>query len=352
MDVRRTVVAGVLAAFLGGCGPEGEDSAASPAEFGFQKSIEETLIEEGQAAYLRYCAGCHGEQGDGNGPAAGFFDPTPRNFRVADFKFSSTRSGQLPLDSDLRRTIKQGLRGSAMPPFDLLPDRTVDALIAYLKIFSPKWQERAPAKAIPIGEDPFRPDPDKSEPIARGELIYHGFATCWTCHPAYVSEDRINEYREAVRALVFEGFRENLHQSAAKPNTQGVVMYPPDFRRDFVRSGSGVEDLYRAIAAGITGTAMPTWVDSMSVPGRLEGDGPLVEPVDLWALAYYVQSLIAQRPAKLREGEIEIRQRVKKIYLDGLPPVAPVQEWDIEEEGLELEEAEFDEEEFEDEFED
>ncbi len=341
------MVVGVVAALLGGCGPEGEDSAASPAEFGFQKSIQETRLEEGRTAYLRYCTGCHGEQGDGNGPAAGFFDPLPRDFQLADFKFSSTRSGQLPLDSDLRRTIKQGLRGSAMPPFDLLPDRTVEALIAYLKTFSPKWRERTPAKAIPIREDPFRPDPDKSEAISRGEFIYHGFATCWTCHPAYVSGQSINEYREAVGAMVFEGFRENVHQSAAKPNTRGVVMYPPDFRRDFMRSGSRVEDLYRTIAAGITGTAMPTWADSMEMPGRSEGDGPLVEPVDLWALAYYVQSLIAQRPAKLREGEIEIRRRAKKIYLDGLPPAAPVPGPDIKEEGIELDEAEFD-----DEFED
>jgi hypothetical protein len=60
---------------------------------------------------------------------------------------------------------------------------------------------------------------------------------------------------------------------------------PPNFVRDPLRSvypQSELGDLYRVIAAGISGTAMPTW------------KGALAEP-DLWALVYYVRSLAALR---------------------------------------------------------
>jgi len=312
----------------------GEDvDTSQPSEFGFQTSIKTSKVEEGKIAYRRHCIGCHGIEGDGKGEAAKFFYPKPRNFQKANFKFSSTRSGRLPTDADLKRTIKNGLKGSAMPPFDLLPGRTVDALLAYIKTFSPKWEEQAPSPPIPIVDDPYRPLADKSEAIARGARIFHGYANCWSCHPAYVDLDALNGHRTALGFPTYEYVRDNFHQSAGKPNAEGEIIFPPDFRRDHVRSGASVDNLYRSIASGITGTAMPTWVDSMSVPGRAEGDPPVIQPSDLWAIAYYVQSLIASRPARLAEGTFQIRDRRKTIYLHGEPPpVTPPPEPDMDEE--------------------
>jgi hypothetical protein len=319
------LVAGLVVAGCGGDHDDSTDTSRPGAAFGFQKSVEETLLAEGQAAYDTYCVGCHGAAGDGNGEAAGFLHPRPRNFQEANFKFSSTRSGRLPTDEDLKRTIRNGLKGSAMPAWDRLPDRTLEALVAHIKTFSPKWRERQPATAIPLVEDPYRSEPDKSEAVARGELVYHGYATCWTCHPAYVSDAKINEYLQAVESPARLGFRPDLRHSVGKVNTEGEMIHPPDFLRDFVRAGTSVDDLYRSVAAGITGTAMPTWVDSMEYAST-EGHGPLVETADLWAIAYYVQSLIARRPAKLAAGSFDIRERMQKIYLNGeVPPpvVAP-----------------------------
>lgn len=34
-------------------------------------TVNEALVEEGQLLYLRYCAHCHGEAGDGQGPVSG-----------------------------------------------------------------------------------------------------------------------------------------------------------------------------------------------------------------------------------------------------------------------------------------
>ncbi|MHC4063625.1 MAG: c-type cytochrome [Planctomycetota bacterium] len=348
MRTRRGLAVYLLAAGLIGCGSgdEAEIDTSRPSEFGFQKSVKRSLEDEGKVAYRKYCVGCHGQQGDGNGKAAKFLHPKPRDFVRANFKFSSTRSGQLPTDADLKRTIRQGLKGSAMPPFDLLPERTVNALIAYLKTFSLRWAERGPGTPIPFVEDPYRTDPDKSTAIRRGEAVYHGFATCWNCHPAYVSAEMLNEYPVEFGGLARDTFRAGLDQSVAKPNTEGELVYPPDFLRDYVRAGADLAALYRAIGAGITGTAMPTWIDSMDIPGETAADPPLVQPSDIWAMAYYVQDLIRQRPPKLAEGTFRVRERPKQIYLRGEPPAPPTAaqpELEAEEEFFEDDEEEYEE---------
>lgn len=48
-------------------------------------------IAYGKEVYERRCIGCHGEKGDGNGPAATFlFNQRPRNFNAGVFKFRLT----------------------------------------------------------------------------------------------------------------------------------------------------------------------------------------------------------------------------------------------------------------------
>ena len=123
-----------------------------------------------------------------------------------------------------------------------------------------------------------------------------------------------------VSHAVFFPWTRDPIESEAKPNSEGETIFPPDFKRDFVRAGTDVEDLYRSIAAGVTGTAMPTWIDSMDFPGGKQAGGPLVSQADIWAMAYYVQSLIRQRPAKFTGGSPKIRNRVQSIFLHGEPP--------------------------------
>jgi len=339
---------GATTLLLCGCGGGGETDVdtSRAAEFGFQTSVRTSLVQEGREAYNRFCQGCHGPEGDGNGPAARFLRPRPRNFQVANFKFSSTRSGQLPTDEDLKRTITEGLMGSAMPGWDLLPARTVTALVAYIKTFSPKWNERSAAPPIPQVNDPYRGLEDKSAAIARGEAVYHGFATCWTCHPSYVDTDKINEYLVAMENPTRDAFRNNLFQSEGKANSEGEVVFPPDFKRDFVRSGASIDDLYRSIGAGITGTAMPTWIDSMEIPSAHGGE-PLIRPNDVWAAAYYVQSLVLQRPAKFAAAEVHDGYgprdgRAQVIYAPGEKPPPPAAQ-PATESGEEFSDEEFEE---------
>ena len=78
-------------------------------------------IAHGKEVYERRCLGCHGANGDGNGPAATFlYNQRPRNFTAAVFKFRLTKE-PLPTDGDLLRTITRGVRGTAMPAWYDLP---------------------------------------------------------------------------------------------------------------------------------------------------------------------------------------------------------------------------------------
>ena len=72
-------------------------------------------IDYGKEVYERRCIGCHGEKGDGNGPAATFlYNQRPRNFSLGVFKFRLSQK-PVPTDGDLLRTITRGVRGTAMP---------------------------------------------------------------------------------------------------------------------------------------------------------------------------------------------------------------------------------------------
>src|SRR6516225_12339371 len=62
----------------------------------------------GKKEYRRYCVGCHGPLGDGNGENAPWIDPKPRDFVAATFKCRSTPTGTLPTDQDLFNSVSRG----------------------------------------------------------------------------------------------------------------------------------------------------------------------------------------------------------------------------------------------------
>lgn len=86
--------------------------------------------------YREHCVHCHGITGDGNGPTAAFLNPYPRDYRMGLYKFKSTKKGEKPTDDDLRRIINNGIAGTAMPSFALLPEAEVTALMGYVKYLS------------------------------------------------------------------------------------------------------------------------------------------------------------------------------------------------------------------------
>ena len=47
------------------------------------------LLERGRTVYTAQCASCHGQQGKGDGSAARFLDPKPRDFTAAEWEHAA-----------------------------------------------------------------------------------------------------------------------------------------------------------------------------------------------------------------------------------------------------------------------
>jgi mono/diheme cytochrome c family protein len=103
----------------------------------------------GRRTYETYCIGCHGENGHGDGEAAQFLNPKPRNFVNGQFKFFHYgEPGPLPTDASLQVTIRNGIAGSAMPAFPLLTDQEITDVINYIKsLRAGGWVEPEPIQA-------------------------------------------------------------------------------------------------------------------------------------------------------------------------------------------------------------
>ncbi len=86
--------------------------------------------------YREHCVHCHGITGDGAGPTAAFENPYPRDYRRGWYKFKSTKRDDEPTTADLMRTLTDGLQGSYMPSFKLLPEIDRRALVEYVKYLS------------------------------------------------------------------------------------------------------------------------------------------------------------------------------------------------------------------------
>ena len=88
------------------------------------------IVEQrpGEETFRRMCAPCHGETGQGDGPAAAAFDPPPSDFRNPE------GLGKLT-DEEVAEVITRGR--TSMPAFGaILGEEVLPALVAYLRELS------------------------------------------------------------------------------------------------------------------------------------------------------------------------------------------------------------------------
>jgi mono/diheme cytochrome c family protein len=235
-------------------------------------------VSHGRELYGQYCVGCHGEEGDGEGPAARFLDPKPRDLRLGKLKFAGVAAGEPPRDEDYLRTIERGLHGTAMPSFALLTDGERRALVAYVRELVDPAKKKAPGSVISIPKDPWAGDANGA--IAEGKKVFHTNAKCWSCHPSYASKAELTTFYKAIGQE--PELRPNPTSSVVTESSWGAPIKAPDFTVDRIKSGIELEGLVRTIQAGVGGTAMPTWAGAL-------------KPSELWGLAYYVRSLALTR---------------------------------------------------------
>ena len=74
------------------------------------------------------------------GPTAMLLNPYPRDYRQGKFKFKSTERAAKPTDHDLEFIVREGVQGTAMPAFGLLPEVQIKSLVEYVKYLSMRGQ--------------------------------------------------------------------------------------------------------------------------------------------------------------------------------------------------------------------
>ncbi len=230
----------------------------------------------GRAVYEQHCAACHGQEGDGNGPAAVWLYPKPRNFSSGLFKIQSTPSGALPSDEDLYRSVSEGLGGTSMPAFNYLSEADRRAVVEYVKTltvavqadgrrvnrFAEAEASGTVGKSIEVPPEP----PLTFDSITRGREAYAKMQ-CASCHGETGAGDGPS--------------------APTLKDSMGIPIHPRDFNTGLFRGGARGRDLYTRIAVGLGGTPMVAYPDEV------------LSPADRWALVHYVQSL------RRKDAEVE-----------------------------------------------
>jgi mono/diheme cytochrome c family protein len=232
--------------------------------------------------YRRYCVGCHGVLGDGEGENAVWLDPKPRNFTLAQFKCRSTPSGTLPTDEDLFETVGRGLESSNMPSWNPLSSQQRIDLIAYVKHFSDRWKTEKPGPPIEIPAEPEA----TADRIKEGQVVFQKLE-CWKCHGV-------------------EG-RGNGPSADTLTDDQNRPIKPFNFHdQTRFKCGSTDRDLYRIFMTGLDGTPMPSFSDN-------------VKPEEAWELVFYLRTL---QPMRTKEKEIAKQLGLKPINPNATAPAS------------------------------
>src|SRR5580692_11615175 len=237
--------------------------------------------KDAKADYRRYCVGCHGQLGDGNGEVALWLDPPtypkPRDFQLGIFKCRSTPSGTLPTDQDLYDTIARGMDRSSMPIWNTFTQDERANLVAWIKHFSPRWQTEKPGTPIQIP-----PEPEVTpERVKAGQEVF-GRVQCWKCH--------------GVQGMA------NGPSASTLTDDLGRPIWAYNFTEGSrPKCGNTDRDIYKIFMTGLDGTPMPSFVDN-------------IKPDEAWDLVFYLRTLQPRNAFNAKEKQI-----AKQL---GLKPVA------------------------------
>ena len=311
--------------------------------------VRSDIVGRKNGLYREHCAHCHGISGDGMGPTAAFLNPYPRDYRPGKFKFKGTWRDARPARADLTRVLHEGIPGTSMPSFALLPPAQVDALVEYVRYLSmrgeteialygyaeqelgtedkfpetkeflieeilapvvAKWQGadqlEIPVAAVPAGVDFTKPGDDLAnrESVARGRVLFHGDGGCVKCHGVTALGDgQANDYDDWNKLVVdwgkeVQGGLASAQSDAARAAwlqaAAGVIegealkprtIPPRNLRLGLYRGGRRPLDLYRRLYTGINGAPMPGV--GPSSPGA---KGSVAEE-EIWHIVNYIRSL-------------------------------------------------------------
>lgn len=274
--------------------------------------------------YRQHCASCHGLTGDGAGPTAGVQDPYPRDFRHGVYKFTSTAGGAKPSREDLRLVIRQGVRGTAMPSFETLPEAEIETLLQYVLYLSLRGEtelfllqmvvdaDEYPVDMEVVVEDglvpvvrmwteaaetavgraqaqrstpPIETDRQLVDSIQRGfELYSSKDAQCVQCHGPQGRGD-------GEQSNLYDDRNDRKQGPTPEETAQRDRLFqlpiqrlrPRNYTRGIFHGGDRPIDLYWRIHVGIKGTPMPA-------AGPAPGAQGVLTPGEIWDVVNYVRS--------------------------------------------------------------
>jgi mono/diheme cytochrome c family protein len=258
--------------------------AGTSAAFGQESHVGNLTghADSGKQLYRRYCVGCHGPAGDGNGENAQWIDPKPRDFTAATFKCRSTPTGTLPTDEDLDHAIERGFVTTNMPSWrPLTPQQRAD-LVAFVKTFSPRWSAEKSGASINIPPE----TPITIESILHGRELFQKME-CWKCHgPA--------GHGDGPSASTLTDSKDN-------------PIRPYNFSTgNRFKCGETNRDLYRIFMTGVDGTPMPSFAD-------------VIQPNDAWDLVHFLRTL----QVGMNSQEVTLWKKYAAQHPADIKPIGP-----------------------------
>lgn len=273
-----------------------DETGEGEASVTLQAKIAPAKLARGQQVYLMNCALCHGVTGDGQGVAAAYLEPKPRDYRAGVFKFTSTPYGSKPRRSDLMRTIRAGAKGTSMPAFRFLAQEDLEAVIDYVIMLSHRGEIESAVISELVN---YGPD-EQLDSVVIEDLAMDVAAT-WDSAAAQVVMP-ISPRPAFDEASIRLGMAAFLQQGAAgcakchgadgRGHTQdnvgrdtwGNAVKAADLTAGMLHGGRRPIDIYRRIYSGINGTPMPAFASALSE-----------EPDTIWHLVHFVLAVVDGR---------------------------------------------------------
>ena len=230
-------------------------------------------LELGKKTYFKRCVWCHGVEGGGDGPSADRLFTRPRNFIQGTFKIRWTDSGELPLDRNLIDTVKNGLPGSAMPPWgEVLSDDEIVSVVQFVKTLV---QDRDFA--------------DEDEEVFSQDFGKNPWGTTGPYHLGVPQAD-IDAGKEVfLKNKCFEchGGEGRGDGNPTMKDDWGFPIFAADWQQCWNFRGSRRNhydpfNVVRTVSTGLNGTPMPNFKDKITIDER-------------WQLAAFVNSLCPRK---------------------------------------------------------
>jgi mono/diheme cytochrome c family protein len=242
--------------------------------------------------FRQYCGACHGENGSGQGAAARYLYPKPRDL-VNGRLHLATSSNMVASSDDIKQVLLNGVPNTSMQSWKQLSGELVNRLVSEIQ----QMQIRGARQRViaVLKEDGLLVDSDGNL-NSKGQKAVADYTTQqtvpasrWVAPP---SLEIIPDILEAGRKIYL---KQNCHKCHGDKgdgsfgvdivDSEGFPTFARDFIRDPYKAGSQFDDVARVIRLGMPGTVMPS-------------SGALSD-AELAQLTHYVQSLAKSPPQQL-----------------------------------------------------